>query len=215
VLLPDLSQLLLTFSSKYGVPQSTITFILEKYQLFLKESSAFTTERLVNELSPLVPGTDLRPIIETIMNKDPLVKLHSSKGPLRSAYLRKKEYSSSPKYVPPIGVGLKMDENKEEASYHYVPIADTLKVLLEDDSVYEQFVQTSRNIAAKNSLDLLNDISDGTLYKNHPVFSVDPEVIQDERPHFVRRCSQHGECSLKCQDQIQDLGNVLHYRELA
>lgn len=60
-------------------------------------------------------------------------------------------------------------------SFQYVPLHDTLKALLKDESIMEQVLESSKSV---RSDDIIEDFCDETVYTNHPLFVTDPLALQ-------------------------------------
>ena len=60
-------------------------------------------------------------------------------------------------------------------SFQYVPLHDTLKVLLNDSSIMEEIFESSKRV---HSNGFIEDFCDGSVFKSHPLFSVDHLALQ-------------------------------------
>lgn len=60
-------------------------------------------------------------------------------------------------------------------TYHYIPILQTLEGLLSDSSIQEEIENTHARIRTDN---MLEDFCDGSVFKEHPLFSLDPKALQ-------------------------------------
>ena len=60
-----------------------------------------------------------------------------------------------------------------ESFFYYVPILSTLKQVLAKDEVLHQV----RTVRASNTTSL-HDFCDGQVYRDHPLFSIDPSALQ-------------------------------------
>ena len=58
-------------------------------------------------------------------------------------------------------------------TFQYVPLEDTLQKLLKDDTILEQ-IEKSRI----RSDGLIEDYCDGSIFREHPLFSEDPHALQ-------------------------------------
>ena len=59
--------------------------------------------------------------------------------------------------------------------YDYVPLFSTLRKLLSDTTIVEEIETCPSRI--RNG-DLIEDFCDGSVFKNHPLFSKDPYALQ-------------------------------------
>ena len=60
-------------------------------------------------------------------------------------------------------------------SYQYVPLLESLRILLSDPTVIEQIEQCQNRIRTDGTL---QDFCDGELFKQHPLFSRDSMALQ-------------------------------------
>lgn len=109
------------------------------------------------------------------MQQHPLIELHCSNGKMGSDFKRKKEYMRLFPYIKPIGYNLGLNESNKPCQYHYIPIKSSLENLFKFDSVFEQY-RYRQNYSP--SLNVIEDIYDGSLFQNHPIFAKDPAAIQ-------------------------------------
>lgn len=165
----------LSLTSKYHVPDSTLAFVLENYATLLQESSAITSRKVINEVKNQTV-IDSKKLLE-VLSEDPLLKLHSSEGPLRSYYCRNKEYGKQFPFVKPRQVRLGLNDENVECKYHYVPLKESLKLMFEDDTVYDQYLFNRSRRSVQVSSDL-SDIHSGSVYYESKLFSQHSNSIE-------------------------------------
>jgi len=169
-----LAHLSISLTSKYHVPDSTLAYVLETYGTLLKESSSITSRKILNEINP--EACDVDRILE-VFSEDPLLKLHGPEGPLRSYYCRQKEYGKQFSFVKPRQKRLGLNEENIECKFHYVPIKESLQLMFEDDSVYEQYIsnRNKRSVVVPSDL---SDIHSGSVYFENKLFLQHPNSLE-------------------------------------
>ena len=60
-------------------------------------------------------------------------------------------------------------------TFHYISVLKTLKVLLQDDSIREEICNCNKRVRRDGSLE---DFCDGSVFKQHELFSSDSEALQ-------------------------------------
>ena len=80
-----------------------------------------------------------------------------------------------PEYGPQFS-GSKRRLVQKSDTFQYVPILDTIRMLLNDESIREQVVDSSKRVHSNGQI--IEDFCDGTLFKTHPLFSTDPLALQ-------------------------------------
>lgn len=167
----------LTANTKYHVPDSTLSFIIEGYRRLLFDSAKISEKILKSELELLGhSGAVCQEISDKVLFEPGLLKLHGNDGPLRSRYMREKQYGRLFPYVAPTPHNLGLNDKNKKCKYHTVSLKESLQSLFEDDSVYDQWKQRKSMLLA--SSDDLSDIHDGSIFQNHALFSTDPSAIQ-------------------------------------
>ena len=94
--------------------------------------------------------------------------MYSDSSVLRSNYTRTQLFESTIPYVAPESYYLPPDCQFSEKSYQYVPILKSLKVLLSDDAVRNQFLNPQLH---DNDL-TLNDYRDGEIFRSNLLFNL-------------------------------------------
>jgi hypothetical protein len=157
------------------VPYSTTDFIAQKMTA-LHEQNMKLVEKAVTDLF-LKSSTPLEAsaVITEIRKSDVLAAIHSKGGDanMSTEYGRVKFIDKNMSVIQPVTVVLNPEDPlKKQRSYQYVPIAETLKLMLEDSSY--QNCATS----AKDYRDAVHsDIWNSELYKNNAFFLQNPTAI--------------------------------------
>ena len=60
-------------------------------------------------------------------------------------------------------------------TFHYVSLLSTLRMLLEDDKVYQKVFCEHSTVTDSNTY---NDFCDGSFFRCHPLFSIQKESLQ-------------------------------------
>lgn len=165
----------LTLSSTLHIPEKTIQFMIESYRTFAKASSFILKENLVKSM--VTAGMDYDKscgMVNDAFENDVFLEMHSSTGPIRSTHIRKKNYFRNFKFVKPESRKLGLNENNEVRKFHTVSIEESIQSLLDDDAIYEQYIQSQNYVP---SAEYYKDIHDGSLLSSHPVLSTDPTAI--------------------------------------
>lgn len=159
------------------VPSSTIHNIAEEFCAQSVRSKEMCSKKLRSELQNIPDlGTDqIEKIIDNTMMEDNFLKAQRE---LDSEFKLHRFIKENFKYCSPKEVVL----NKEEIEvgcpkecFHYVPIDEALKLLLEDKGLHE-LVEKERCILGEKATHVVSDVKDGEVYKNVPFFKENPEA---------------------------------------
>lgn len=112
-------------------------------------------------------------VISKMLESDVLTGLHNSSGIFRTSYTRTGYFQKSFSYVEPVAILLGQNRKKQAAHFHYVPLIETLKVLLKDKSVKQQFMTPDVSQPG-----VYKDFTDGTVFKSIPLFHDHPDALQ-------------------------------------
>lgn len=168
----------MSLNSKYHVPDSTIQYMINSLFCITKESNSIVGKEVLDSLRKAGIAVDeqLQNAVINALSHLTLLEAHSPQGPLRSYYIRKKTYTSGLfKYIAPKSLKLGLNQENEVRKYHIIPIKDTIIAMMEDDSVFEQYLETQNGRISQD--EFIRDIHDGSLCKNHPVLSKDRSAI--------------------------------------
>lgn len=151
--LKSLSLLYLTLNTKFFVTEKALDTIIEG----VKDLTELSNKAVINHISAKY---------NINIADDMYEKLHYFNeaherftGDLRTPFIRKKFFKENFKFVCPKRMNLGSDKNKC-CSFYYVPILDTLSVLLENNHVQRQWL--SKNVSDNN---IFSNITDGNALK--------------------------------------------------
>lgn len=152
----------LTLNSVMHIPDRTLQFIVESYRILLKETNSLVLKIIDDRLSKhkLLSHALVHDIVQGALAHSIASSTHGPKGPLRSSFIRKKNFKASFSFVPPKPHLLGTDNFKVMRYYHTVPLSDNLKSFLSEDSVHVQYVE---NQTRTESNQYYRDILDGSI----------------------------------------------------
>lgn len=152
------------------VPHSTVQAIAEEYLAIAIKSQNMWVCKLRSNLERLgkLNQDDIKTIVDDLRESDQFLQAQQN---LNTQYKRNKYVKENMKFVDPIEITLNESEVRKGAKkevFHYVPVVDSLRVLLEDKSFNKLMANKQINSAVKD--DRVNDITDGSLVKNNVFF---------------------------------------------
>lgn len=155
----------LKLHSKHFLPSATIDFIISHFASAKSIENELTTYAIRDCLSKHdVDSHIVEDVCQKVLAQDAFSELHnSSRGQLRSDYMRKKAFKEHFRYIEPVSTRLAHNESQEIRHYHYVPLLDNLRNLFMDPAVLEQF----DNPLPPASDGLFADYTDGAAFKNN------------------------------------------------
>lgn len=155
------------------LPASTIQCIIEGFQHVHSSSMSDFFEKLKVKLSELnIPQTEIEIIIHDLSKED-LLTIYNE-GILRSDKKRKTFYKQYFDYVEPTQIYLGTDAAGKERFCQYISIKETLKSLLRQSSVREQYHQ-SKNHTSTNMV--VEDVADGRNVKENALLKDNPSSL--------------------------------------
>jgi len=158
----NLAMFYLRMQAKMLLPASTIQTLIEEITEVHNTGLSHLLSRMHEELTKLnVPENDIKSIIDNL-SKDNLLKICND-GVFRTDQTRKTFFKSRFSYVEPVKTYLGIDAKGKERFYQYVPIKDTIKSLLSQNSVKEQYDQAKAD--TETNPDVLEDVRDGRNFK--------------------------------------------------
>lgn len=170
----------LTLCSKFHTPESTVQYMIDTHHSLDTAAGNILTEELVEKLSKCEISASenidsLKDSVREVVDNNVVAKVHDPKGALRSMYMRRKTYHNGKSYVPPVPFYLGRDKFNKKKYGHWVKVEVTLQQMFEDDSIYDQYLESGRSRGSKDGI--IRDIHDGSLLMNHPILSEDPSAI--------------------------------------
>lgn len=111
------------------------------------------------------------PLLKTALEKEPILELAWSK--LNSSDNLDKYLEGHLNYVKPVEIVLGESQNNKRETLQYVPVIETIRYLL-------QFQDVLNDVKGghKSQDNVLRDICDGYLVRDHPLFSQDKDALQ-------------------------------------
>lgn len=171
--LQNLALFYLKLQSKYLVPSSTIQFIAEELSNFTNIQKDIFLYNIKEKLQSYnLEESVISDICEDFTNSDFLTEYHK-KGHLRSAYCRNLFFKEKFNYIEPVEVYLGLDKNNKKCTFFYVPILETLKSMLIDNSVSEF---CKKDYKTYNET-IFSDYTDGTVFRKN--------ALLQKCPHFL------------------------------
>lgn len=138
--LTNLALFYLRMQAKMLLPATTIQCLIEEFQEVHDSNVENMFHSLRDELMKLnISVTDINNIIGNL-NKTNLLRLYNE-GVFRSDATRKTYFKNNFNYVPPKQVYLGKDSKGNDCFSQYVPIAETIKALMSNESMQLQYAE--------------------------------------------------------------------------
>ena len=160
------------------VPVTTVQEISDEYLSNTKKCSE-RREMVLRESLGKIQGlqqSDIEKVVMDVIESDPFLDAQMS---LNTDYKRKKFIKEEMNYIGPQEIVLNKQEVKEgkrKDVYHYVPMTESFRALLEDQSMIKMMkIQTSAT--GVDIEDQLSDLKQGTIYKNSEFFTSHPDAF--------------------------------------
>lgn len=157
--LQNLALFYLKLQAKYLLPVSLIQRIVEDFQGVHDVNQSHLLSEMQKKLSALsVNEGVIREILDVVKSED-LFRSYNT-GLLRTNHTRKSVFKTHFNYVEPVSVYLGQNEFGKECFAQYVPVTESLKCLLQNESVRQQVLSYRQH--ARIQGDILEDIWQGT-----------------------------------------------------
>lgn len=157
--LQNLALFYLKLQAKYLLPVSLIQRIVEDFQGVHDVNQSHLLSEMQKKLSALsVNEGVIREILDVVKSED-LFRSYNT-GLLRTNHTRKSVFKTHFNYVEPVPVYLGQNEFGKECFAQYVPVTESLKCLLQNESVRQQVLSYRQH--ARIQGDILEDIWQGT-----------------------------------------------------
>ena len=155
------------------VPYSTIQEIAEEYLAITTKSQEAMEWKLRSSLETLgkLSEIEIKNIVDGVKANDYFLQAQYQ---LNTQYKRNKYVD----FVEPIEIMLNESEVKKGVKkdvFHYIPIVDSLKVLVQDKSFKKMMAKEQTNVIEKVG-DQISDISDGLSLKTNSYFRSHPDA---------------------------------------
>ena len=174
VFLTNLALFYLRMQAKMLLPATTISALIEEFQAINSNGMAHILTIISQELEKLgIPRDRINEILDGL-SKENLLKMHNE-GVFRSDQTRKTFFKSNFSYVEPTQVYLGIDPNGKERFCQYVPVKDTLKALLSNPKVWEQYNATKMHSAG--AAHVLEDVHDGKNCRENTLLQQAPSSV--------------------------------------
>ena len=160
---------------KYFIPAATVQLKLTELQELTRYANINICQQIIDRHTNL--STELRSSLLNEFSNVDLFQTSCGSGSLQSVYKRREYLKKNMLYVAPVPVKLGNLKNKrgKQKHFYYVPIKESLCSLFSDKSVVEEYIH-SLNI--NHNANELQDILDGSVYKNNQFFQSNPRSLQ-------------------------------------
>ena len=170
-----------TWGNISGIPYSTVNCIVKEVFNSYTRGVEFTRRKLEGRLRNAefaLEEDKIKQILEVIGEHDPFIL---AKKELELESSRKRFMHTNFPNAKPETVYLQNEKGVKADTYQYVPIRDSLKLLLDDST----FIQQKREDPYIPEEDVIKDTRDGVNFKENQFFKENPEavplvVFQDE-----------------------------------
>ena len=158
------------------VPSSTVQDISEEFLNSCMRSQELMEKKLRKSLTEDLPNETVDKIIDETIKDDFFIKAQEE---LNSGYKRNKYIKDNFKYVSPVEILLnksEVDMGLKKDVLHYVPIEESLRLLLEDKTFIEM-MELNRSKVCDRDTRKIAHVRDGKLYKTNDFFALNPEAL--------------------------------------
>ena len=174
--LHNLALFYLKMQAKMLIPASTIQTIIEEFQEVHNSGIKLTLGKVHEKLTMMnLQDNEISQILDEVSKEDIFKVCHE--GPLRSDKTRKHFFKETFSYVEPTPIYLGADAAGRECSFQYVPIKETLKALLSQAVVKDQYRQTKLKQMSNSDTDVLTDVMDGKIIKENALLRESPSSL--------------------------------------
>lgn len=167
-----LTILFLNLLCKHSVPDIIIQNIFDEF----KKSIDVYSNNVKDEIIKFCEINQLQHIQEDLLGILNINDRGLDISELNSKHNRLKSFKKHFGLVEPIEIFLGKDKFGKCQVYHYIPILETLKSLLAERSVLQQFIDGNKdeNLDENN----FNDYISGSVYKNNPFFATSDKKLE-------------------------------------
>ena len=162
-----------TWMNISGIAYSTVNnIVVELFNSYEKgvEYSRQKIEKVLRSEDVKMDEDRIKEILNTVADRDPFLM---AKKELEKESSRKRYINRNFPNVQPETVNLSDDEGGKPDTYQYVPIQDSLRLLLEDDTYIKQKLEDPYC----QDEDVVKDTRDGVAFKENPFFRDNPDAI--------------------------------------
>nr|XP_054588695.1 uncharacterized protein LOC107374433 isoform X3 [Nothobranchius furzeri] len=172
--LRNLCHFYLKLQGQLLLPASSIQTIVEEMQNVHELGMDYTLSKLKSLLKDDICLADdvIAKVCDCVKDSDLFSVCH--RGPLRRTYSRAHTFKKVFKYTEPKQINLGNDENLTQRFYYYIPIKQTLSILLESELWKNSVLQQS----SETNSDVFYDISDGQNFQCNQFFIENPGCLK-------------------------------------
>ncbi len=171
----NLALFYLKMRAKMLLPATTIQSIIEEFQELHNTGMKFVLSKVHEKLTILnLQDSEISQILEDVSKEDLFKKCHE--GPMKSDHTRKSFFKKSFNYVESTKIYLGADEAGRERFFQYVPIKETLKSLLSQSVVKDQYRETKMK-QSNSHPNVLTDVLDGKTIKDNTLLNESPSSL--------------------------------------
>jgi len=163
VFMRNFALFLLKLQSRCNVPASTVEMIAHEVYNLHTQNREMCLQRVRLQLAnENVNSSVMQDIMDSFQKNDFFnTALNTDDGLLRSQHIRKQYYKDNFRYVEPVEMIAGKNKYGSPCSYHYIPLHETIKSLLQDESV-----ENSVNLHTCGDESMFLDIHDGHVFKH-------------------------------------------------
>lgn len=171
----SLAQFCLRLITKFHVPYSAIDVMMSEISnihVLTKENLLCCMKAELGKFETISENVK-NEILKKFSDNNLFTEVFSNNSLLKSDYLRKKYFKQNFNFIDPIAIKLGRNKQNKIATYHYVPILESLTPFIQHPSIKRQLL----NPILSNEQNLLCDYTDGSIFKAMPFFQ-DSKVLK-------------------------------------
>lgn len=179
VFIKALANTMNTWMNISGIPYCTVNSIVKEIFVSYERGMSYTKSKVLEKVREMSLDEDaVNKILDEMEEEDIFEKARKE---LSTEYKRKQYLMSSFPHVQPVTVRLSDETENKKETYQYVPIKESLKIFLEDDTYIAQKLADTYN----HEEHTFKDTRDGLYFRENSFFKKNPEavpliVFQDE-----------------------------------
>ena len=154
-----------------NIPWSTVNDIVAQVFNTYDKGVEFTKTKIKKIL--VDDGIDDESVIKLISKLDEVDPFKAAEDQLRRERQRLKFLRDSFPYAEPVTVQLNSKTEKIKETYQYVPLKESLKILLEDDT----YIKQRRDDPYFHEEGIIKDVRDGSVLRQNSFFRMNPSAI--------------------------------------
>ena len=170
----DFANFLNGLSNLQMVPHTTIDIIMEEFLRISLKSQEIRSIKLLAKLRTLNVSEDIIAEVIKINQNDEMIEAQRC---LKTRFKREQFMKRNFNFIQPKEIILNPQSVKAGAAkecYHYIPIIDSFKCLVEDPTYLGVLEKQRQDVTIKE--DLIQNFTDGSLIKNLEYFQANPEA---------------------------------------